>query len=262
MVLAQTTPIAAALQRENRTVPIVFVNVADPVGSGLVESLSRPGGNLTGLLTYEAGIVGKWLSMLKEIAPSVVRAGLLANPKTTAFDYFLRAAQAAKSSLAISIEALPVGNTVEIERAFETFARGSIGGLILPPDSTTILHRDLIVTLAAHDPQQRFIFIADGANGQIHTLAREDGKLLTQWGRHGRQPGQFKWVHNIAINSTGTIYTAEVGFGRRVQKFRPVLQLIRKPRRIQERRWRRPASSGCRSMSSMPAMRATSTQPS
>ena len=69
------------------------------------------------------------------------------------------------------------------------------------------------------DPQQRFIFIADGANGQIHTLAREDGKLLTQWGRHGRQPGQFKWVHNIAIDSKGNLYTSEVGTGRRAQKF-------------------------------------------
>jgi DNA-binding beta-propeller fold protein YncE len=72
------------------------------------------------------------------------------------------------------------------------------------------------------DPQQRFIFIADGANGQIHTISREDGKLLTQWGRHGRQAGQFKWVHNIAIDSKGNLYTAEVGFGRRTQKFRPM----------------------------------------
>ena len=69
------------------------------------------------------------------------------------------------------------------------------------------------------DPQQRFIFAADGANGQIITVAREDGKVLTQWGRHGRQAGQFKWVHNIGIDSKGNLYTAEVGFGRRVQKF-------------------------------------------
>jgi DNA-binding beta-propeller fold protein YncE len=72
------------------------------------------------------------------------------------------------------------------------------------------------------DPQQRFIFVADGANGQIHTVAREDGKLLSQWGRHGRQPGQFKWVHNIAIDSKGNLYTSEVGFGRRTQKFKPM----------------------------------------
>lgn len=78
---------------------------------------------------------------------------------------------------------------------------------------------DLVLS---NDPQQRFIFTADGANGQIVTLVRESGEVLTQWGRHGRQPGQFKWIHNIAIDSKGTLYTAEVGFGRRVQKFRRV----------------------------------------
>jgi hypothetical protein len=78
---------------------------------------------------------------------------------------------------------------------------------------------DLVLS---NDPQQSFIFIADGANGQIHTIAREDGKLLSQWGRHGRQAGQFKWVHNIAIDQNGNLYTAEVGFGRRAQKFRPM----------------------------------------
>lgn len=78
---------------------------------------------------------------------------------------------------------------------------------------------DLVLS---EDPQQRFIFMADGNNGQIVTLSRETGAVLTQWGRHGRQPGQFKWVHNIAIDSKGTLYTAEVGWGRRVQKFRRV----------------------------------------
>ncbi len=78
---------------------------------------------------------------------------------------------------------------------------------------------DLVLS---EDPAQKYIFIADGANGQIITINREDGKVLTQWGRHGRQPGQFKWVHNIAIDSKGNIYTAEVGFGHRAQKFRRV----------------------------------------
>jgi DNA-binding beta-propeller fold protein YncE len=78
---------------------------------------------------------------------------------------------------------------------------------------------DLVLS---EDPGQKFIFVADGANGQIHSINREDGKLLTQWGRHGRQPGQFKWIHNIGIDSSGNLYTAEVGFGRRVQKFKRV----------------------------------------
>jgi DNA-binding beta-propeller fold protein YncE len=87
----------------------------------------------------------------------------------------------------------------------ETLQNGSVWDLVL-----------------SNDPQQRFIFIADGANGQIHTISREDGKMLTQWGRHGRQAGQFKWIHNIAIDQKGNLYTAEVGFGRRAQKFRPM----------------------------------------
>jgi DNA-binding beta-propeller fold protein YncE len=85
----------------------------------------------------------------------------------------------------------------------ETLQNGSVWDLVL-----------------SEDPQQKFIFMADGANGQIVTLARDTGDVLTQWGRHGRQPGQFKWVHNIAIDSKGNLYTAEVGFGRRAQKFR------------------------------------------
>ena len=85
----------------------------------------------------------------------------------------------------------------------ETLQNGSVWDLVL-----------------SEDAGQKFVFIADGANGQIITIDREDGKVLTQWGRHGRQPGQFKWVHNIAIDSKGNLYTSEVGFGRRVQKFR------------------------------------------
>jgi putative ABC transport system substrate-binding protein len=86
VLLAYTTPVAAALERESRTIPIVFVNVSDPVGSSLVASLARPGGNLTGLLLYEEGITGKWLAMLKEIAPGLSRAALIANPKRTPYD--------------------------------------------------------------------------------------------------------------------------------------------------------------------------------
>ena len=87
----------------------------------------------------------------------------------------------------------------------ETLQNGSVWDLVL-----------------SEDPQQRFIFMADGANGQIVTLIRDTGNVVTQWGRHGRQPGQFKWVHNIAIDSKGNLYTAEVGHGRRAQKFRRV----------------------------------------
>jgi putative tryptophan/tyrosine transport system substrate-binding protein len=149
LIFAQGTPSAATVQRESRTLPIVFVNVSDPIGSGFVASLARPGGNLTGVLQYEASITGKWLAMLKEISPTLVRAALVANPKTTPFPYFQRAALALAPSLAIEVVASPVQDASDIERAIESFARVPNGGLVLPPDGTTGGHRDLIVGLAA-----------------------------------------------------------------------------------------------------------------
>jgi putative ABC transport system substrate-binding protein len=149
VILSQSTPATAALKPETRTIPIVFAGVADPIGSGFVASLSRPGGNLTGLLQYEEGITGKWLAMLKEIAPNLRRAALLANPRTAAFDYFLRSAKALAPSLAIEVVPMPIGNLNDIERSIEGFARQPNGGLVLPPDTTTVVHRDLFITLAA-----------------------------------------------------------------------------------------------------------------
>jgi len=149
LIFAQSTPAAAAVQRESHTLPIVFVNVSDPIGSGFVASLARPGGNLTGVLQYEASITGKWLAMLKEFSPTLVRAALVANPKTTPFPYFQRAALALAPSLAIELVASPVQDASDIERTIGSFARVPNGGLVLPPDATTIGHRDLIVGLAA-----------------------------------------------------------------------------------------------------------------
>jgi putative tryptophan/tyrosine transport system substrate-binding protein len=93
VILANSTPVAAALQRESRAIPVVFAGLADPIGSGFVAGLARPGGNMTGLMLFEASVTGKWLAMLKEIAPSLVRAGFLATPSSAAFlDYYMRAA--------------------------------------------------------------------------------------------------------------------------------------------------------------------------
>jgi len=148
-ILAFTTPITAALRRETDTIPIVFVSVSDPVGSGLVASLARPGGNLTGLLLYEEGITGKWLAMLKEIAPGLARAALMANPGTTPYDHFVRMANAIAPSLAIEIVPSAVTNAADIERAIGSFAHVPNGGLVVLPDGTSLLHRDLVVALAA-----------------------------------------------------------------------------------------------------------------
>jgi putative tryptophan/tyrosine transport system substrate-binding protein len=149
VIIAHTTPAAVVLQRQSGTIPIVFVSVSDPIGSGLVASLARPGGNLTGFLLYEEGITGKWLAMLKEIAPRLARAALIANPKSTPFDYFGHAAEAKASSLAVEVVPSPVENAADIERVIDSFARVPNSGLVLLPDSTSTLHRDLVVALAA-----------------------------------------------------------------------------------------------------------------
>jgi ABC-type uncharacterized transport system substrate-binding protein len=150
VILTHTTPITAALQRESRTIPIVFAVVADPIGSGFVTSLPRPGGNITGVMQYEASVTGKWLAMLKEIAPSLVRAAFVANPKTAPYyNYYLQAAEAAAPSLGIGLVPTLVENVTDIERAIESFGSAPNGGLVLIPDVTITTHRDLIIALAA-----------------------------------------------------------------------------------------------------------------
>jgi putative tryptophan/tyrosine transport system substrate-binding protein len=149
VLLAHSAQITAALHRQTHTIPIVFVNVSDPIGTGFVDTLARPGGNLTGLLHYEEGIAGKWLALLKEIAPRLSRVALVADPKSPVYEYFVRSAKAASTLLAIEVVPAPVQNAADIERVFETFAHASDGGLLLPPDVTTITHRDLITSLAA-----------------------------------------------------------------------------------------------------------------
>jgi putative ABC transport system substrate-binding protein len=148
VILSQGTAITAALQRQSRSIPIVFVLVSDPIGSGYIATLARPGSNLTGFLMYEASITGKWLAMLKEIAPSIARVALLVGP-TTAYQYFMRAAASVAPSLAMELVPSLVENTANIERAIESLSREPNGGLVLPPDNTTLLHRDLIIALAA-----------------------------------------------------------------------------------------------------------------
>jgi putative tryptophan/tyrosine transport system substrate-binding protein len=148
-VLAFASISAVALQRESRALPIVFVGIPDPIGLGLIASLAQPGGNLTGSLLYEPAIVGKWLAMLKELAPQLTRVAILFNRKTSPYPYYEPTANAIAPSLAIELVAMHVETAAEIERAIESFARVPNGGLLVPPDLTAVLHRDLVIALAA-----------------------------------------------------------------------------------------------------------------
>jgi putative ABC transport system substrate-binding protein len=149
VIVAPSSMVAAALQRETRAIPIVFVGVIDPIGGGLVASLGRPGGNLTGTLLNEEGVIGKWLAMLKEIAPQLARVAVLLNPKTNEFAAYRETAEANAHSLGIELVPSPVQNATEIERSIVSFAQAPNGGLLVPPDLTAVLHRDLIIELAA-----------------------------------------------------------------------------------------------------------------
>jgi ABC-type uncharacterized transport system substrate-binding protein len=151
VILSNASPATVALQRETSVIPIVFTGVADPIGSGFVAGLARPGGNITGFLLFEASITGKWLAMLKEVAPDLARAALVTNPKSAPYyQFYLRAAQAAASPLGIELVLVAIDNVpTEIEQAIAAFARVPNGALVLAPDTNTRLHRDLIIRLAA-----------------------------------------------------------------------------------------------------------------
>jgi putative ABC transport system substrate-binding protein len=149
IILAFGSANMTSLLQATRTVPIVFVAVPDPVGAGYVDSLSRPGGNATGFMTFEYSMGGKWLEVLKEIAPGVTRVAVLRDPAITSGIGQWGAIQSAAPSLGVEVNPINVSDAGDIERAVTAFARSSNGGLIVTASGLTIVHRDLINTLAA-----------------------------------------------------------------------------------------------------------------
>ena len=148
LVVSRSTPATAALMHAG--LPIVFVLVADPIGSGFVQNLGRPGGNLTGFSTFEPSVGGKWLALLKEAAPKVSRISLLFNPETAPFaEGYLHSAQAAAQMLGATVISAPCGNDADIQGAFAARAREGDGGIIGIADTFVADHRDLIIALAA-----------------------------------------------------------------------------------------------------------------
>ena len=149
LVAGTGTATVAPLLQATRTVPIVFVTVIDPVGAGFVASLAQPGGNATGFTIFEYSMSGKWLELLKEIAPRVTRVAVLRDPAVASGIGQFGAVQIVAPSLGVEVSPVDVRDAGEIERAIEAFASGLNGGLIVTASGLTIRHRDLIVTLAA-----------------------------------------------------------------------------------------------------------------
>jgi putative tryptophan/tyrosine transport system substrate-binding protein len=150
VILASTTPTTTALLQQTRTIPIVFATVGDPIGSGFVASFPRPGGNVTGFVTIEGSLGGKWLELLKEIAPHVNRVAFLLNPATATYaESYLNAFKAAAASVAVEAIAAPVHDRSEFDTVIAAQAREPNSGLIVLADAFTVAHRVEITSLAA-----------------------------------------------------------------------------------------------------------------
>src|SRR5262245_172235 len=150
LILSSSTPTTAALLNETRTIPIIFANISDPLGSGFIASYPRPGGNVTGFTNMEPTMAGKWLELLKESAPSMTRVAMLFNPATAAYaEYWLSPFKSAPGAFAVAAAAAPVHEASELESVIAAQAREPNGGLIVMPDSFPLDHAAAVTLLAA-----------------------------------------------------------------------------------------------------------------
>jgi putative ABC transport system substrate-binding protein len=151
VIVTNGTPATVALQRETRTIPIVFATVGDPIASGLVPRLDRPGGNITGFANFEASLGGKWLELLSEIAPGLKRAAIMFNPDTAPVSIHMPSLETAARSLKVAPIIAPVHSDLEIETAIIALGREPGGGLVVIPDTWTIVHRAPIILATARN---------------------------------------------------------------------------------------------------------------
>jgi putative ABC transport system substrate-binding protein len=169
IIVTGGTPATVAVQRETRTIPIVFTNTTDPVPSGIVPRLDRPGGNVTGFAILEASLGGKWVQLLSEIAPGLKRAAIMLNPDIAPVSTFMPSFQTAARSLKVELIIAPVHSDVEIETAIIALGRETGGGLVVMPDAFTNARRAPIISAAARNNVP--------AVYAYSSYAREDGLL-------------------------------------------------------------------------------------
>jgi len=197
LVVSRTTP--ATLTIVNRSLPVVFVMVADPVGAGIVQNLGQPGGNITGFSIFETSVGGKWLGLLKEAAPTLLRVSLLFNPATAPFaEGYLRSAQAAARALGATVIPAPCGSIADIESAFAARAREGAGGIIIINDTFLVEHHYRITELAtryrlpAIYPSQVYV-----SSGGLMALAADFPDIFRHAASyvdkilHGTRPGEL-----------------------------------------------------------------------
>jgi putative ABC transport system substrate-binding protein len=170
IIVAGATPPTVALQRETRTIPIVFMGVGDPVGGGLVAALNQPGGNITGFANWEASLAGKWLELLSEIVPGLKRAAIMFNPDTAPVSVYMRSWETAARSLKVVPIVAPVHSEIEIETAIIALGRESQGGVVVMPDIFMSEHRVPIISSPARNNVPAVYFRSDFAR---------DGGLLS-----------------------------------------------------------------------------------
>jgi putative tryptophan/tyrosine transport system substrate-binding protein len=162
VILSHTTPVTAAVLRETRTIPIVFTIVSDPVGSGFVGSLSRPGGNVTGLINIEASLAEKWVQLLKQVAPKVKRVAVMFNPRTAPYaEYYLTRLNAAAAALEVKTFLATVSNPGDIDEVVRDLGRDRAGGLIVMTDSFMTVHRKHIIAATARRKVPAIYFNGD-----------------------------------------------------------------------------------------------------
>jgi len=211
VVLIIGTAGMAPMMQATRTVPIVFVSVADPVGAGFVDSLSRPGGNVTGFLQFEYSLAGKWLELLKEIAPGVTRVAGLRDPAISSGPAQFAAIQAAAPSIGVEVGAINLRDASEIERAITAFSRSGYGGLILTSSGLSVVHRERIIALAASQKlptvYYRRYFVASGgliSYGydivDMHRRAAAYVDRILRGEKPGDLPVQAPTKYELAIN--------------------------------------------------------------
>jgi ABC transporter substrate binding protein len=182
LILAQTTSVVAALQRETSTIPIVFVVVSDPVGSGFVASLPRPGGNITGFINIESSLSGKWIGMLKDIVPGITRAVLMFNPETAPyFDYYLQPFEAAARSYAVEPITAPIRTAADIERLVTSVGERLDTGVVVMPDvfTGTLRNLNLIISLAARHRVPTLPISVHGCSGRPDFLRNRPARSLS-----------------------------------------------------------------------------------